>query len=42
VIADVDQIKRLSGSEMNDYSELIYYVQSNGETEIREQALRYF
>ncbi|MBS3972919.1 MAG: DUF2726 domain-containing protein [Erysipelotrichia bacterium] len=42
VIADVDQIKRLSGSEMNDYSELIYYVQSNGETQIREQALDTF
>lgn len=42
VIADVDQIKRLSGSEMNDYSELIYYVQSNGETEVKEQALGAF
>lgn len=34
VIADVEQVKRLSGSEMNDFSELIYYVQKNGEVEV--------
>lgn len=42
VIADVDQVKRLSGSEMNDYSELIYYVQKNGESEVRQQGLGLF
>jgi hypothetical protein len=42
VIADVAQIKRLSGSEMNDYYELITYVMNNGESEVKYQGLDLF